>query len=110
MTSEKNNAETYFCLGDCNTDFDCVFCFFRSIDCICLLFLLDHGFFERASNNLGSKMNLNTLKTILVWFCITAIALIFGIILIPLALITFMLNFFVAEMEIPKHTGWNGHI
>lgn len=110
MTSEKNNAETYFCLDDCNTDFDCVFCFFRSIDCICLLFLLDHGFFERASNDIGSKMNVEILKKIMTWLCVIAIALIFGIILIPLMLITVMLNFFVAEMEIPKHTGWNGHL
>lgn len=49
-------------------------------------------------------------KKITTWLCVIALALILGIILIPLAVITVMLNFFVAELEIPKHTGWNGHL
>lgn len=87
-----------------------VFCFLHAFVRGGLLLLLDHGCAKRARNNLGSKMKLNTLKKSLVWLCIIAIALIFGIILIPLVLITFILNFFVAELEIPKHTGWNGHL
>lgn len=110
MRSEKSNAETYFCVDYSFAYFGRVFCFLHPFVHGGLLFLLDNGRSKRASNNLGSKMNLNTLKKILVWFCVIAIALIFGIILIPLALITFMLNFFVAELEIPKHTGWNGHL
>lgn len=110
MRSEKSNAETYFCVDYSFAYFGRVFCFLHAFVRGGLLLLLDHGCAKRARNNLGSKMNLNTLKKTLVWLCIIAITLIFGVILIPLALITLMLNFFVAELEIPKHTGWNGHL
>lgn len=71
--------------------------------------MLDHGCAKRARNNLGSKMSMEMVKKITTLLCVIALALILGIILIPLMLITLMLNFFVAELEIPKTNGWAGY-
>lgn len=54
-------------------------------------------------------MSMEMVKKIKTWLCVIALAMILGIILIPLMLITLMLNFFVAELEIPKTNNWAGY-
>lgn len=109
MRSEKSNAETYFCVDYSFAYFGRVFCFLHAFVRGGLLLLLDHGCAKRARNNLGSKMSMEMVKKMTTLLCVIALALILGIILIPLMLITLMFNFFVAELEIPKTNGWAGY-